>query len=235
MKHFYLKVIKYKINVLSFNQFLIYFLKYRAKEHQLKVIATGKEVFQTSGNSDEERGVEKLIKHEKYYSGGLHNDIALLILSSEFDYSKSQINSICLPRQTENSYNEKCMAVGWGYNPDLKALPLKKVDVPVVDHERCEALLRKTRLGKDFVLHPSFICAGGEAGKDTCKGDGGGPLICVGDNYTYVQAGIISWGVDSEKCGKADEPGIYTDVSQFSEWITKKLNESNIYINEKNI
>lgn len=46
---------------------------------------------------------------------------------------------------------------------------LKKVELPVVPHNACEASLRKTRLGKLFILHDSFICAGGEADKDTCK------------------------------------------------------------------
>ena len=29
-----------------------------------------------------------------------------------------------------------------------------------------------------FRLHSSFLCAGGIPGKDTCKGDGGSPLVC---------------------------------------------------------
>ena len=33
----------------------------------------------------------------------------------------------------------------------------------------CEAKLRRTRLGFDFKLHPGFMCAGGEEGKDACK------------------------------------------------------------------
>lgn len=156
-------------------------------------------------------------------------------MSSDVDYSKTKTNSICLPPQNYNFTGQKCLAVGWGYNPDLKALPLKKVDVPVVESKRCEGLLQKTKRfeGREFELHSSFMCAGGEAGKDTCKGDGGGPLICLGEDYTYVQAGIISWGVETEECGKVDQPGVYTDVTQFSEWISNKLNESNIFINEK--
>ena len=42
---------------------------------------------------------------------------------------------------------------------------LKEVDVPIVTNGQCEAMLRRTRLGGDFVLHPGFMCAGGEEGK----------------------------------------------------------------------
>lgn len=48
---------------------------------------------------------------------------------------------------------------------------MKEVSVPLVPHEVCESALRKTRLGQRFRLHNSFICAGGEPGKDSCKGD----------------------------------------------------------------
>lgn len=46
---------------------------------------------------------------------------------------------------------------------------LKRVELPVVPHNTCQNTLRTTRLGKYFVLDRSFICAGGESGKDTCK------------------------------------------------------------------
>lgn len=46
---------------------------------------------------------------------------------------------------------------------------LKRVELPVVHHDTCQDIMRTTRLGKYFLLDRSFICAGGEVGKDTCK------------------------------------------------------------------
>jgi kallikrein len=54
---------------------------------------------------------------------------------------------------------------------------MKKVEVPIVPRALCETELRKTRLGDKFILHESFICAGGQTGgQDTCTGDGGSPV-----------------------------------------------------------
>lgn len=41
--------------------------------------------------------------------------------------------------------------------------------MPVLSHSLCQSQLQQTRLGYDFKLHPGFICAGGEEGKDACK------------------------------------------------------------------
>lgn len=45
---------------------------------------------------------------------------------------------------------------------------LKKIQLPIVPFDECQNALRTTRLGKFFILHESFICAGGKEGKDTC-------------------------------------------------------------------
>lgn len=90
---------------------------------------------------------------------------------------------------------------------------MKQVTMDIVDNQQCQNKLRATRLGEFFKLHKTFICAGGKAGEDTCKGDGGGPLVCpVDDGFgtRYVQAGIIAWGIE---CGLHDTPGVYANVA----------------------
>lgn len=64
---------------------------------------------------------------------------------------------------------------------------LRKVNLPIVSREDCQMRLRSTKLGQYFQLHGSFICAGGEANRDTCRGDGGGPLVCQSSTGRFVQ------------------------------------------------
>ncbi|KAI8423521.1 hypothetical protein MSG28_012622 [Choristoneura fumiferana] len=56
------------------------------------------------------------------------------------------------------------------------------------------------------------MCAGGEAGKDACKGDSGGPLMHyhqINDTKSHFEVtGIVSFGL--VWCGTENVPGIYT-------------------------
>lgn len=121
------------------------------------------------------------------------------------------VNTACLPPQDFLFDGSRCFASGWGKDLWGKEgkyqVILKKIDLPIIPRQPCTEKLRLTRLGHHFNLHQSFICAGGERGKDTCKGDGGSPLVCPipAKHEQYYQAGIVGWGI-----GCADvNPGEY--------------------------
>lgn len=66
-----------------------------------------------NGPNYDKKSVSKLVLHPDYYSGGLYNDIALLILESEIELN-GLVNSICLPQQNEVFNSTDCWAAGWG-------------------------------------------------------------------------------------------------------------------------
>ncbi len=45
---------------------------------------------------------------------------------------------------------------------------MKQVLVPIVERYQCIDELRSTRLGDRFCLHPTYFCAGGKEGQDSC-------------------------------------------------------------------
>jgi plasma kallikrein len=116
--------------------------------------------------------VKDVIVHPEFYKGGLHNNVALLILSAPVE-NQPHIDTVCLPPQNQAFDGSRCFASGWGKDVFGKEgkyqVILKKIELPIVPHGVCQDKFRNTRLGKRFVLHKSFICAGGEPGKDTCK------------------------------------------------------------------
>ncbi|XP_054286272.1 uncharacterized protein LOC129002466 isoform X1 [Macrosteles quadrilineatus] len=167
-----------------------------------------------------ERDVSALHVHPEFYAGTLFNDIALLRLDHPVDFQQSpHISPACLPEPHSEYAGHRCWTTGWGKDAfgDYGKYQniLKEVDVPVVSHHQCQAQLQQTRLGYDFKLHPGFICAGGEEGKDACKGDGGGPMVCERGG-TWQLVGVVSWGIG---CGQYGVPGVYVKVAHYLDWI----------------
>ncbi|XP_052745609.1 phenoloxidase-activating factor 2 isoform X2 [Bicyclus anynana] len=130
----------------------------------------------------QDRDVASIQIHKDFNKGNLFYDIAVLFLTQPMDLAPN-VQLACLPPPRERvPGGTRCLASGWGKDKFGKEghyqVILKKIEVPVVERRQCQTALRKTRLGHFFELHSSFMCAGGEPGQDTCKGDGGSPLVC---------------------------------------------------------
>ncbi|XP_050433716.1 phenoloxidase-activating factor 2-like [Adelges cooleyi] len=173
----------------------------------------------------QDRRVSKVVVHTSFNSGGLHNDVALIFIDEPF-FLQENIQIMCLPEQDQVYDFSLCFSSGWGREfftkiGQYQVSIMKKVQMPIIPREKCERDLRNTRLGKHFRLHESLICAGGEVGKDTCKGDGGSPLMCPSklDPDYLVQVGIVAWGIG---CGEKI-PAAYVNVAHFRNWIETQL------------
>ena len=127
-------------------------------------------------NRHQDREVKSFSIHPRY-SGRrrLYKDIAVIHLKTPFELSLN-VHPISLP-ESEDTYDvDDCVVLGWG-NQGAKIM--KQVHLSLVENGKCQNLIRATPEKSDrFRLDDSFVCAGGEKGKDVCEGDGGGPLVC---------------------------------------------------------
>ena len=99
-----------------------------------------------------------------------------------------------------------CESLYITYNIHNIDLSVKKaLDAPVLSNHDC----RNAYPGE---ITSRMMCLGFlEGGKDSCKGDGGGPVVCNG-----VLQGLVSWG---HGCAGRTRPGVYTKVCEFNDWI----------------
>ena len=74
--------------------------------------------------------------------------------------------------------------------------------------------------GRSVPLWKAQMCAGGVTGKDSCKGDSGGPLMYE-DGRTYEVIGIVSFG--PVPCGMEGVPGVYSKVWEYLDWIRSNI------------
>ena len=161
-------------------------------------------------NEEDKRvDVEKIIPHPDYVKATHDFDIALIKLKK----ASSVLTIETSPDDPPTGLG--VLAVGWGARVENLGVytdypyDLHEVIVPITDRATCDALY-----GAEFTSN--MLCAGYDiGGKDACRGDSGGPLI-ASQNGEHVQVGITSWGIG---CGRSNQYGVYTRVSQFTGWI----------------
>jgi len=165
--------------------------------------------------------VDSFAAHPDYQDSSLsrYNDIALVRLSREITFTQF-IQPICLPSAAEQATTgNKLWVSGWGRTEYANYSPVKlKVGVPLVANSQCGSTFRRAGVS----LADSQLCAGGEANKDSCNGDSGGPLMNTvsGNPSQWYAEGIVSFGT---RCGTENWPGVYTRVSKYLDWIYENI------------
>lgn len=73
----------------------------------------------------------------------------------------------------------------------------------------------------------NMLCSGTfEGGKTSCSGDSGGPLVVPLMDGSYIQAGIVSWGLAAsagQGCDETAQFSAYTRVSNFLPWLEQTI------------
>ena len=110
------------------------------------------------------------------------------------------------------------LVTGWGRlnSSGPQADILQEVTVTTISNQECRA-----SHGHDRITE-AMICAG-EVGKDACKGDSGGPLAVLGQDGSYRQIGVVSWG---KGCARPGYPGVYTRLTALLPWLTETIKTS---------
>uniref|UniRef100_A0A3Q3X683 trypsin n=1 Tax=Mola mola TaxID=94237 RepID=A0A3Q3X683_MOLML len=142
----------------------------------------------------------KVIRHPRYNSYNLDNDIMLIKLNKPASLNH-YVRTVFLPSSCSRS-GTSCLISGWGNTsssgnkyPDR----LMCLDVPILSDSSCKS-------SYPGQITSNMFCAGFlEGGKDSCQGDSGGPVVCNGQLQ-----GIVSWGYG---CAQRNKPGVYTKDS----------------------
>ncbi|XP_044762636.1 trypsin-2-like [Coccinella septempunctata] len=158
--------------------------------------------------------ITKVIMHPKYRPLSQDYDIAVAKLRKPVKLS-NKINIAKLPPLSKDIPLVEGTVLGWGetrsgYDGNTDAL--RAVDIPIIDDKECVR-----SYPKGLVTDRMFCAKVDDGSKDSCKGDSGGPFIINGTIY-----GIVSWGFD---CGSPENPGVYTRVPYFFDFVNNTLTE----------
>ncbi|KAG8515217.1 Transmembrane protease serine 11D, partial [Galemys pyrenaicus] len=161
--------------------------------------------------------VKSIRVHNNYKSATHENDIAVMQLERSVTFTKN-ILRVCLPVATQNILPGSIAYVtGWGSRKygGGTVTELEQARVSIISNDACNA-----PTSYNGAILPGMLCAGvPQGGVDACQGDSGGPLVQEDSRRHWFLVGIVSWGY---QCGLPDNPGVYTRVTSYRDWITQQ-------------
>ncbi|XP_053694614.1 CLIP domain-containing serine protease B15-like [Sabethes cyaneus] len=169
--------------------------------------------------------IDKVVVHEMYseYTLNREHDIALLRLANPVTMTDS-ISPICLPTSAMDKQmkveGEIFDVAGWGADDafETRSQRKKKVSLPGHNISVCDLAFAAAQVK----FTENQLCVGGVAGKDSCRGDSGGPLMVIMENRWHL-AGVVSIG--TVKCGQKGFPAIYTRLGSYLPWIAGRIEQ----------
>ncbi|KAM6930033.1 chymotrypsin-like elastase family member 2A [Lycodopsis pacificus] len=180
-------------------------------------VVAGLHVLSAPGHQTQIRSISKVIMHEYYDDRTYDNDVALLILSSPFNFT-DHVQPVCIPHNVTHEFIlnfSHCFITGWGstYYKGWLMNRLQEAEVELIDRRTCNLVT-----WYDGFITQNMICAGLESGaSDSCQGDSGGPLQCYSENEdSFYVVGVTSFG---DMCGLPRKPGVYARTSRFAGWL----------------
>uniref|UniRef100_A0A8C3IYA5 Corin, serine peptidase n=1 Tax=Chrysemys picta bellii TaxID=8478 RepID=A0A8C3IYA5_CHRPI len=162
------------------------------------------------------RLVKTIILHPRYNRAVVDYDISIVELNEDINET-SYVRPVCLPsREQLVEPDTYCYITGWGHMGNKMPFKLQEGEVRIISLEQCQSYFdMKT-------ITSRMLCAGYESGTvDSCMGDSGGPLVCEQPAGRWTLFGLTSWG--SVCFSKVLGPGVYSNVSHFTEWIERQI------------
>lgn len=174
----------------------------------------------------------KSVRHPNYDRSDAHSDIAILYLKQSIKFT-SNIQPICIPIHepiiSKDYLNHSPFVAGWGRKHELgiSSEILQELQIPILENSICSDAYKANNRARTIKQFDSAtLCAGYlTGGKDSCRGDSGGPLMVpelINGKIYFYQIGIVSNGIG---CARAKVPSIYTRVQMFSKWIEERVGE----------
>ncbi|XP_069397176.1 serine protease 42-like [Delphinus delphis] len=175
--------------------------------------------------------ISRVVVHPQFSTRGtVKYDLALLRLFYPVNFT-GVIQPICIPEKTfQVEAGTRCWVTGWGKQQEFGgpcvSVFLWEMDQYIIYYEECNGMIQKAMPADKDVVLEGMLCGYNSIGNDSRQlsswGDSGDPLVCQ-YNTTWVQIGIVSWGVS---CGCKISPGVFTDTAFYTKWLVAVVNQA---------